>query len=163
MGEHLTYWGELIEDIVNQSRDFAATHPVWESALAVLGSLAGLLLASLSVFFTFRHMARRFQRASPKFRRCIWIAVGVLVAYGSIYFGTTTVRPQGHGGLTGPLRVRVFQGEKHLIVFYPLYLVERWIRNGSLDTAVYYFNVEFKDGRYPHTWLYGDGVYSSFW
>ncbi len=103
-------------------------------------------------------------RAFLKSKRRIWIGVSLfLVIYSSLYFGTTTVKPQGHGGLTGPLKVRVFESETHLICFYPLYLAERWIRNGSFDTAVYYFNVEFKDGRYPHEWLYGDGVYSSFW
>ena len=104
-------------------------------------------------------------RVPPKTRRRIWIGGGVfLVVYVVLYFATTTVQPRGHGGLTGPLKVRVFQSESHLIVFYPIYLTERWVRNGyQSDVAVYYFNIEFKDGRYPHPWLYNDGVYGDFW
>jgi hypothetical protein len=134
--------------------------PVW---VFIAGLLVVAVVVSVSFVLVLR-LARKHLHFTPKSRRRILIGAGVfLVTYAGFYLGTTAVRPQGHGGLTGPLKVRVFQSEGHLIVFYPLYLVERWIRNGLLDTAVYYFNVEFKDGRYPHTWLYGDGVYSSFW
>jgi hypothetical protein len=161
--EHITYWGSLVEDIVNQSRDFVAARPSWELAVAAVGILAGLLIAVFGVFFIFRFSFRRFQRTSPKFRRHIWIGLGMVVVYAGFYFGTTEVRPQGDGGLAGPLRVRLFRSEKHLIGFYPLYLVERWIRNGDLCSASYYFNIEFKDGLYPHSWLYGDGKYGRIW
>jgi hypothetical protein len=59
--------------------------------------------------------------------------------------GTTVVRPQGTGGLSGPLKVRVFRSENHLIAFYTLDLVERCVRICSLTDASYYFNVDFKD------------------
>jgi len=88
---------------------------------------------------------------------------GFLFVYIGLYLATTTVRPQGHGGMTGPLEVRVFQSENHLVLFYPLYLVERWVRNGSFCDAVYYFNVDFRDGNYRHFWLYNDGVYGRIW
>lgn len=163
MDQHVTYWGDLADDAVNRSRDLASSLPFWELALAVVGTLAGTVIASFGIFFIFRFTARQIQRASPKFRRCIWIGATIFVIYLGLYIGTTEVRPQGYGGLKGPLRVRVFQNETHLVAFYPLYLVERWIRNGSFTVAVYYFNLEFKDGRYPHSWLYNDGVYGRIW
>lgn len=88
---------------------------------------------------------------------------GAAMVYLSFYFTTTTVQPKGKGGLSGPLKVRVFKSEKHLLGFYPIYLVERWIRNGSFTTASYYFNVNFEDERYDHNWLYGDGKYDRIW
>jgi len=163
MDEHLTYWGDLVADIGSQSQDFAASRPFWELALSVAGIFAGLLIALSGLLFSFHFTIRRFQRASPKIRRRIWTGAGALLIYAGFYFGTTTVRPQGHGGSQGPLRVRVFHSETHLIVFYPLYLVERWIRNGDLFSASYYFNIQFKDGLYPHSWLYDDGKYGRIW
>ena len=103
-------------------------------------------------------------RMFEKFKRRFFIGVAIFLAvYIASYLGTTTVKPQGLGGLSGPLKVRVFQNERHLIVFYPTYLVERWIRNGSLFYASYYFSVDFKDGEYPHPWLYDDGKYGRIW
>ena len=83
--------------------------------------------------------------------------------YVTLYFISTTVRPGGKGGLSGPLKVRVFKSEVHLVVFYPVYLVERWIRNGSLTVASHYFNVDFKDEEYDHSWLHGDGKCDRIW
>jgi hypothetical protein len=95
--------------------------------------------------------------------RLRFAVAGFSIAYVAFYFGTTTVRPQGYGGMSGPLKVRVFHNEIHLIAFYPLYLLERWVRNGSFVYAEYYFNIEFKDERYPHPWLYDDGHTGSIW
>lgn len=89
------------------------------------------------------------------------IAVGLL--YLALYFTTTHVEPQGSGGLSGPVEVRVFQSEPLLVAFYPLYLAERWVRNGSLVSASYRFNCDFADRLYVHSWLYGDGKYSWVW
>jgi hypothetical protein len=91
------------------------------------------------------------------------IAAGAVFVYVALYFISTTVHPQGTGGLSGPLKVRMFKSETHLLGFYPVYLVERWIRNGSLTMASYYFNVDFKDEKYDHSWLYGDGKYDRIW
>jgi len=135
--------------------------PLW---IVIIGILMVALVISLPLVLIIRFSVRRLRQFSPKLKRRIWISIGVfLVVYIGLYFGTTTVQPEGHGGLTGPLKVRVFQSEKHLIVFYPLYLAERRIRDGANDDAVYYFNITFKDGLYPHPWLYGDGVYGAFW
>lgn len=101
---------------------------------------------------------------SPRLKRRLGIAGGVIaLVYIGFYLGTTTVKPQGTGGLSGPLRVRVFKAEKHLMVFYPLYLAERWVRNGSFCYAQYHFNVDFEDGHFERDWLYGDGKYSRIW
>jgi hypothetical protein len=101
---------------------------------------------------------------TPRFKRRLAICFGVVVSvYIGFYLGTTKILPQGTGGLSGPLKVRVFKSENHLIAFYPLYLIERWVRNCSLTHAAYYFNVDFKDGHYDHSWLYGDGKYSRIW
>ena len=89
------------------------------------------------------------------------IAVGLL--YLALYLATTQVEPQGTGGLSGPMKVRVFESEPHLVAFYPLYLVERWTRNGSLFYCSYRFNCDFADRLYVHSWLYGDGKYSWVW
>lgn len=83
--------------------------------------------------------------------------------YLALYLATTHVKPLGSGGLGGPVEVRVFQSETHLVAFYPLYLVERWARNGSLVSASYQFNCNFADRLYVHSWLYGDGKYSWVW
>jgi len=155
MSEHLTYWGSLPD----QLRDLLASLPLWELGLYVFCILAAISFAAFGAFLIWCFAVRSLQRASPKARRWMLAGVGVFFIYSGIYFGTTTVRPQGAGGLSGPLRVRVFQNEKHLIVFYPLYLIERWVRNGSFTSAVYYFNIDFKDGQYPHPWLYNDGIY----
>ena len=98
----------------------------------------------------FRNLKRRWRVAFA----------GLGIVYFGFYVLTTTVRLQGTGGLSCPLRVRVFKSERHLAAFYPIYLIERWVRNRSLFHASYYFNVEFEDGHYDHTWLYGDGKYS---
>ena len=141
--------------------DFANTLPLW---VLIVGVLIVALVIALTFVLVIKFFVGHLRRISPKIKRRIWIGIGLfLMVYIGLYFATTTVQPRGHGGLTGPLKVRVFQNEKHLIAFYPLYLVERWVRNGSLDVAVYYFNIEFKDGRYPHPWLYNDGVYGEFW
>lgn len=89
------------------------------------------------------------------------ICVGLL--YLALYLTTTHVEPQGSGGLSGPVEVRVFQSEPLLVAFYPLYLAERWVRNGSLVSASYRFNCDFADRLYVHSWLYGDGKYSWVW
>ena len=100
----------------------------------------------------------------PHLKRRLLVGFGVVaLVYVGFYIGTTRVVPQGTGGLTGPLRVRMFKSEKHLLAFYPLYLVERWVRNRSLCYAQYYFNVDFEDGHYERFWLYGDGKYSRIW
>jgi hypothetical protein len=96
-------------------------------------------------------------------RRVAMVAAGVFLLYLIPYLVTTTVKPQGTGGLTGPLKVRVFRSEKHLMAFYPLYLMERWARNFSFTFAAYHFNVDFQDGKYERPWLYGDGKYSRIW
>lgn len=101
-------------------------------------------------------------KAKLKDRRSI-LAIMVLVAYVAVYLATTTVKPQGTGGLSGPLQVRVFASENHLALMYPLYLIERWIRNGSFTYCDYRFGCDFKDGLYAHFWLYGDGKYSRVW
>lgn len=101
-------------------------------------------------------------KAKLKDRRSI-LAIMVLVAYVAVYLATTIVRPQGTGGMSGPLRVRVFASENHLVLMYPLYLIERWIRNGSFTYCAYRFNCDFEDGVYAHFWLYGDGKYSWVW
>ena len=85
------------------------------------------------------------------------------IVYTGFCLGTTEVKPQGMGGMTGPVRVRVFNNEKHLMLFYPLYLIERWCRNGSFFDASYHFNVDFRDKQYNRPWLYGDGKYSTVW
>ncbi len=101
---------------------------------------------------------------SPHFKRRLAIGfTAVVLLYAGFYIGTTRVKPQGTGGLSGPLRVRVFKSDKHLMAFYPLYLVERWVRNRSVFDANYYFNVDFEDGHYGRSWLYGDGKYSRIW
>lgn len=101
---------------------------------------------------------------SPRLKRCLGVGFVIFVlVYIGFYLATTTVKHQGTGGMSGPLRVRVFKSEKHLMAFYPLYLVERWVRNGSFCYAQYYFNVDFDDGRYERSWLYGDGKYSRIW
>jgi len=101
---------------------------------------------------------------SPLLKRRLAIGFGlVAVVYVGFFVGTTTVQPQGTGGLSGPLHVRMFKSEKHLMAFYPLYLVERWIRNRSFCYASSYFNVDFEDGHYERDWLYGDGKYSRIW
>ena len=86
-----------------------------------------------------------------------------VLLYIGFYVGTTRVVPQGTGGLSGPIRVRMFKSEKHLMALYPLYLIERWVRNRSLYYAAYYFNADFEDGRYDRLWLYGDGKYTRIW
>ena len=97
-------------------------------------------------------------------QRAVAVALGIgLVAYAVCYLATTRVRPQGTGGLTGPRKVRVFKNERHLIAFYPLYLVERWVRNCSFRYATLYFNVDFEDGHCERLWLYGDGKYGRIW
>ena len=101
---------------------------------------------------------------SLRLKRRLAVGIGVvLLVYVGFYLGTTTVKPQGTGGLSGPVRVRVFKSERQLMAFYPLYLFERWVRNGSFCDAEYYFNVDFEDGRYDRFWLYGDGKYSRIW
>jgi len=105
---------------------------------------------------------RQWFRRQFKARRSIVLGA-LFTVYLSLYYGTTTVRSGGNGGLTGPINVRVFKNEYHLVAFYPVYLVERWIRNGSLFDAVYYFNVDFEDRQYRWVFLYGDGVYSRIW
>lgn len=91
------------------------------------------------------------------------LAVGVFFLYLALYLTTTHVEPQGLGGLSGPKEVRVFRSETHLVPFYPLYLLERWIRNQSFVHATYPFNCDFADHLYVHHWLYGDGKYSIVW
>lgn len=86
-----------------------------------------------------------------------------LAIYVGLHFLTTTVQPQGTGGLSGPLQVRVYASENHLAVFYPVHLMERWIRNGSLTFSDYRFGVDFQDQVYAHDWMYGDGKYGSVW
>jgi len=87
--------------------------------------------------------------------------------FGALYVGlwllTTNVVPVGTGGLTGPLKARVYQSEYHLVACYPLYLLESWIRNLSFTHFSYRFGCDFTDGTYCHTWLYGDGKYSMIW
>jgi hypothetical protein len=119
---------------------------------------AGLFFGlAVELFFNLWRM-----QVLPK-RRTLLVIGAPLAVYIGIYLVTTTVRLQGQGGLSGPLKVRVFASERHLIAFYPLYLVERWIRNASFVDAVYYFNVDFKDAYYTHPWLYDDGVYGLIW
>jgi hypothetical protein len=90
--------------------------------------------------------------------------IGVaLVIYVVLNFATTSVKPQGTGGLSGPMRVRVYYSEYHVALFYPVYLVERWVRNGDLFRASTYFNCDFGDQVYAHEWMYGDDKYSSIW
>ena len=91
------------------------------------------------------------------------VAAGSCLVYAILYLLTTTVTPKGTGGLTGPLKVRVFRSESHLLVFYPLYLIERCVRNLSLTDASYKFNADFRDAQYKRLWLYGDGKYSRIW
>lgn len=91
------------------------------------------------------------------------VTAGVALTYVSVYFATATVQPKVTGGLSGPLKMRVFKSESHLPAFYPIYLVERWIRNGSLTMASYYFNVEFEDESCDHDRPYGDGKYDRNW
>jgi hypothetical protein len=81
------------------------------------------------------------------------------------YITTTSFESHGPngGGLAGPISTRTFSCEMHLVAFYPLYLVERWCRNGSFTFASYYFNCRFADGNYEHDWLYGNGKYSRIW
>lgn len=90
-------------------------------------------------------------------------AVSTCLLYLALYLVTTHVEPQGSGGLSGPMEVRVFRSETHLVPFYPRYLAERWIRNGSLTSASFRFNCDFADHLYVHDWLYGDGKYSLVW
>jgi len=91
------------------------------------------------------------------------LAVGMCLLYLVLYLTTTHLEPQGMGGLSGPKDVRVFHSETHLLPFYPLYLLERWIRNQSFVYATYQFNCDFADHLYVHHWLYGDGKYSIVW
>jgi hypothetical protein len=91
------------------------------------------------------------------------LAVGMCLLYLVVYLTTTHLKPQGMGGLSGPEEVRVFRSETHLVPFYPLYLLERWIRNQSFVYATYPFNCDFADHLYVHHWLYGDGKYSIVW
>ena len=87
----------------------------------------------------------------------------LLLAYVIAYIASTRVVPKGHGGLSGPLKVRMFQSEQHLVGFYPLYLVERWVRNRSFTMASCRFNVDFENHVYEHDYLYGDGKYGTIW
>lgn len=96
-------------------------------------------------------------------RKLTVFAAVLFVLYLFSYFVTTTVRPRGTGGLSGPRRVRVFASEEHLMAFYPLYLAERWKRNLSIFDAHEYFNVDFADGRYRRFWLYADGQHGRIW
>jgi hypothetical protein len=91
------------------------------------------------------------------------LSAGFLLVYFAGYCGTTKIITQGTGGLTGPLLVRIFKTENHLVAFYPFYLLEQWIRNGSLTEASYFFNVDFEDRNYKRGWLYGDGKYDRIW
>jgi hypothetical protein len=101
---------------------------------------------------------------TKKLRRPSALVGGIIVIVYSLgYLATTNLRPGGTGGLSGPVTVRVFKSERHLIAFYPLYLMERWVRNLSLTDADYHFNVDFLDGKYDRDWLYGDGKYSRIW
>lgn len=97
MNEHLTYWGSLSEEIAAQSRDLTATLPLWELCLFVFGILVGVLSASFIAVLICRFAVRRVRLATPKVRRWICIGVGAFLVYVGLYFGTTTVRPQGHG------------------------------------------------------------------
>jgi len=76
------------------------------------------------------------------------LAVGMCLLYLVVYLTTTHLKPQGMGGLSGPEEVRVFRSETHLVPFYPLYLLERWIRNQSFVYATYPFNCDFADHLY---------------
>lgn len=101
---------------------------------------------------------------TPSPRRSRSIVGGIVaIVYAVGYLATTSLRPGSTGGLSGPVKVRVFKSERHLIAFYPLYLMERWGRNRSLTDADCSFNVKFLDGKYEHDWLYGDGKYSRIW
>jgi hypothetical protein len=101
---------------------------------------------------------------TPRLRKSSDIVGGIVaIVYAVVYLATTNLRPGGTGGLSGPVNVRVFKSERHLIAFYPLYLMERWVRNRSLTDADYHFNVDFLDGKYDQDWLYGDGKYSRIW
>jgi hypothetical protein len=92
------------------------------------------------------------------------IVFGVFVLfYVSLHFATTSVKPMGGGGLSGPCQVRVYSSEYQLALFHPVYLVERWIRNRDLFYASYYFNCDFKDQFYANEWMYGDGNYGFVW
>ena len=91
----------------------------------------------------------------------IWLALVLL--YVLTYLQTTTFRQTGgQGGLSGPPTAREFSGIGHLLAFYPCYLTERWFREVGSKWA-HPFGVEFKDGNYPLSFLYGDNKYSSFW
>lgn len=94
-----------------------------------------------------------------------WVVIAACALYGVSYIASTSYEYHGPngGGLSGPVSTRTFQSETHLVAFYPLYLVERWCRNGSFTHAGYYFNCRFTDGKYEHDWLYGDGKYSTIW
>ena len=99
-----------------------------------------------------------------KRRKVIVLAGSVLVVlYGAAYLLTTISKETGgKGGLNGPPTAREFSGIGHLLAFYPCYLAERWVRQAEFSRT-YPFGVEFRNGRYPLTFLYGDNKYSSFW
>jgi len=70
---------------------------------------------------------------------------------------------ESYGGLAGPRLTRLFISEKYIVLFYPIYLSERIIRNEDFFRASTYFNCDFVDEIYNHNYLYGDGTYSKIW
>ncbi len=111
---------------------------------------------------TFFCMVNAQPQGASSQRSRVVLSCGALL-YLVAYLATTHVEPQGQGGLSGPVNVRMFRSESHLVAFYPLYLVERWSRNGSFTYCAYRFNCDFADRTYVHHWLYGDGKYSRVW
>lgn len=93
-----------------------------------------------------------------------YAGLAFVLLYVFTYLGTTAYKPYGRGGgLSGPLHVREFRSEYHLLPYYPLYLVERWTRNRSLTSATHHFNCDFSDAIYSNFWLYGDGGFTAIW
>ena len=90
------------------------------------------------------------------FRIFLFVTMLIFALWVILYFCTTRISDKhGSGGLSGAIDKRVFASERHLIMFYPVFFVERLLRNGSVENA-HYFNCEIADGVYRNQWLYGD-------
>src|SRR6201999_1789841 len=98
MEDNLSYSETLFAEAISAARDTAATWPLWQLALLILGLLVALVLGILGLIFILKLTVRHLRQLPPKRRRIIWGAIGFFLIYVGLYLGTTTVRLGGHGG-----------------------------------------------------------------